>query len=120
MVKRRKSCTQNATKPIIFIYGEDDPWAGVAMPDEYINGTNVRKFILPAQNHLVHFTSDTDEAQCNAIRQLLDNVLLLPDGIDEIKAVKGQSGKVLRNGHIYILRDGKIFNIAGMQVSPAD
>lgn len=114
------STTKNATKPIVFIYGEDDPWTSAAMRDEYINGTNVRKFILPAQNHTVHFTSDTDLAQCNAIRQLLDNVLSVPDGIDDIKAVKGQSLKMLRNGHIYIIRDGKMYNMSGIQVSPVN
>ena len=113
---RAVSTTQNATKPIIFIYGKDDPWTGAAMRDKYINGTNVRKFILPGQNHGVHFTSNTDMGQCNTIRQLLDDWLSVPEGIDEIKAVKGQSGKALRNGHIYIMRNGKMYNTAGMLV----
>ena len=32
---RAVSTTQNATKPIIFIYGKDDPWTGAAMRDKY-------------------------------------------------------------------------------------
>lgn len=112
------STTKNATKPIIFIYGEDDPWTGAAMKDEYINGTNVRKFILPNQNHFAHFTSNTDKEQCNTICQILDNILSVPQGIDDIKVVKEQNCKVLRNGHIYILRNGKMYNTAGILVSP--
>lgn len=43
--------TKKATKPMIFIYGGDDMWTGAQIEDEYINGDNVRKYMLPEQNH---------------------------------------------------------------------
>ena len=36
---RTMTATQNATKPIILIYGEDDTWTGAAVKDEFINGS---------------------------------------------------------------------------------
>lgn len=114
--------TRNATKPIIFIYGEDDPWTGAAIKDEYINGTNVKKFILPAQNHNASFSSNTDIAKCNAIRDMLDEVFgAASQGIDEVHSGNNQNGnaqstKVIRNGQLLIIRDGEIYNTIGIKV----
>lgn len=83
---RTMEATKNATKPIVLIYGEDDTWAGAAVKDEFINGNNVRKFILPAQNHLAHYTSNTDPDKCNQILQLLDATLgSVPTAIREVE-----------------------------------
>lgn len=100
---RAMEATKNATKPIVFIYGEDDSWTGAAMKDEFINGTNVHKFILPAQNHLVHYTSNTDPDKCKQIMKLLDDVLGTPaTGIRGVESVKQQ--------------DDKYYNMMGQQV----
>lgn len=108
--------TQNATKPILLLYGLDDPWAGAAVKDQYINGQNVQKFILPAQNHIVHFTSNADITQCNAIRAALDAVLSAPQGIEEVDEQPLRGEKILRNGQILILRGGKTYTLQGQRV----
>ena len=94
------AATQNTTKPIVLIYGLDDTWTGAAVKDEFINGTNVRKFILPAQNHLVTFSSNTDKTQCDAIRAILDGVLNSPTGLEDVagNGVRVTGRKVLRDG----------------------
>jgi len=112
------AATQNATKPIVLLYGLDDSWTGAAVKDQYINGSNVRKFILPAQNHMVAFSANTDRAQSDAIRAILDGVL---GASEAIETVGGEQApvvrKVLHNGQIYIIRGDKIYTIEGEVVS---
>ena len=110
--------TQNATKPIILVYGFDDTWTGAAVKDEFINGTNVKKFILPGQNHAVRFNSDTDLSLCDEIRNILDKVLDTTTGIEDA-AYSGwndKTQKVLRNGQIYILRGDKVYTLQGQEL----
>jgi len=112
------NATRNTTKPLVFIYGLDDTWTGAAMKDEFINGTNVRKFILPAQNHNVSFSSNTDRAQCDAIREILDGVLRDPQGLEE-PVTNDQSpitNKIIKDGHLLILRDGKTYTLTGQEI----
>ena len=109
------SATQNATKPIVLIYGLDDAWTGAAVKDEFINGTNVQKFILPAQNHAVHFTSNTDKTQCDAIRAILDGVLNSPQDIEQTDA-NAKAVKVIRDGRVRILRNGEEYDITGRKL----
>ena len=40
----------------------------------------------------------------------------LPTAIDQLNATQGQSKKVIRDGQIYILRDGKTYNALGTEV----
>ena len=112
--------TKNATKPILFVYGLDDAWTGAAMKDEFINSKNVRKYILPAQNHMVNFTANTDPAKCTQMLQFLDQVLGSPVTSIGISAVdnKQKTGysKVMENGQIYILRNGKKYTMSGVEV----
>ena len=120
LYNRAVTTTQNATKPIIFIYGEDDPWTGAAMKDEYINGTNVKKFILPGQNHGASFSSNTDIAKCDAIRAALDAVFGAPQSIENTPFPSGdgwgEAHKFLRDGQILILRGNKTYTITGAEV----
>ncbi|MBQ3998814.1 MAG: hypothetical protein II644_05700, partial [Paludibacteraceae bacterium] len=114
---RVNNATQSATKPLVFIYGEDDTWTGAAMKDPFINGTNVRKFILPAQNHMVSFSSNTDQAQCDAIRAILDNVLSAPQGIEEITNDQSPiTNKTIINGHLIIIRNNERYDITGKKL----
>ena len=114
---RAMAATQNATKPIVLIYGEDDSWTGAAVKDEFINGTNVQKFILPAQNHGVCFSSNTDQTQCDAIRAALDAVLGAPQAIDQITNEQSPiTNKVIRDGRLLIIRGDKTYTITGMEV----
>lgn len=112
---RVTAAAQNATKPLVFIYGEDDTWTGAAMKDPFINGNNVRKFILPAQNHMASFSSNTDKAKCDAIRAILDGVLGNPQGIEETNA-NAKAVKVIRNGRILILRNGMTYDLTGRRI----
>lgn len=118
---RAMAATKNATKPIVLIYGQDDSWTGAAVKDEFINGTNVRKFILPAQNHHVCFSYETDPAQCAAITGILDGVLGSPVGIDGIVSSAAKpasvSRKVLSGGKIFILRGNKKYTLSGVEVN---
>ena len=113
---RTMAATQNATKPIILIYGEDDTWTGAAVKDEFINGSNVKKFILPAQNHLACFSSNTDKTQCDAIRAAIDAVLGAPQGIEQVPNDQVPSTKVLRDGQLVIKRGDKIYTLTGQQL----
>ena len=108
--------TQNATKPIVLIYGEDDTWTGAAVKDEYINGSNVKKFILPAQNHLACFSSNTDKTQCDAIRAAIDAVLGAPQGVETPSDSPSRGEKVLRDGQLLIKRGDKIYTLTGQQL----
>lgn len=112
------STTQNTTKPIVFLYGLDDAWTGAAIKDEFVNGTNVHKFILPAQNHVVHFSSNTDQAMCDAIRAILDGVLASPQDIEQVEsgARNVESRKIMRDGCILILRNGELYDLNGRRV----
>lgn len=115
---RVTAATQNATKPLVFIYGEDDTWTGAAMKDQFINSQNVRKFILPAQNHMVSFSSNTDRALCDAIRAILDNVLGAPAGIESpsLQGRPGEAHKILQNGQIIIIRNNERYDITGKKL----
>lgn len=111
------TATQNATKPILLLYGLDDAWTGAAVKDEFINGTNVKKFILPAQNHNVSFSSNTDRTMCDAIRAALDAVLGAPQGMEQVNAETDvKAVKVFRNGQLYILRAGQTYDATGRKV----
>lgn len=113
---RVMNATRNATKPIILIYGEDDTWTGAAVKDEYINGTNVQKYILPGQNHLVTFTSNTDPTLCGKICAALDQVLDSPQGVENVPSNEIPGTKIFRNGQILILRGGKTYTVTGQQI----
>lgn len=41
------------TKKLIFVYGEDDPWTGHAIPDS--TNPNVKKYIIPHGSHTDEF-----------------------------------------------------------------
>lgn len=107
--------TRNTSKPIVLLNGQDDTWTGAAVKDEFVNGTNVRKFILPEQNHWLRFNSDTDITQCNAIRDILDEVLGSPQGIAPIGNQPEQNGvstrKLLRNGQLYLNYNGHLYDV---------
>lgn len=112
--------TRNASKPIVLLYGQDDTWTGAAVKDEFVNGTNVRKFILPEQNHWLRFNSDTDLTQCNAIRDILDEVLGSPQRIAPVCNQPEQNGvstrKMLRNGQLYLNYNGHIYDVRGTRL----
>ena len=111
------AATQNATRPIVFIYGLDDSWTGAAVKDQYVNGTNVRKFILPAQNHMVTFTSDTDKSQCGAIRSILDSVLGAPQGMDPVTNDQSPiTNKIIKDGHLLIEHNGRTYTLTGQEI----
>lgn len=108
------AATQNATKPIVLLYGEDDSWTGAAVKDKYINGSNVRKFILPAQNHMVAFTANTDKAKSDEIRAILDGVLGSAHAIETVSDEPvSVARKVLRDGQIFIIRGDAVYDLNG-------
>ena len=113
---RTMEATKNATKPIILIYGVDDTWTGAEVKDEFINGTNVQKYTLPAQNHLVSYSANTDPAKSLLITNALDKILGVPQGMEETESVQVQGTKVFRNGQLIIERDGKKYNILGQTI----
>ncbi len=111
---RLTAATQNATKPVLFLYGEDDTWTGAAMKDEFINGSNVRKFILPAQNHNVYFMSKTDPAQCNEIMRILDEVLGTPQGVETVGGEPRTTvRKMLIDGQLVLIVGNERYSVTG-------
>ncbi|MCQ2244177.1 MAG: hypothetical protein MJZ32_07950 [Bacteroidaceae bacterium] len=88
--------TKKATKPMIFIYGGDDIWTGAQIEDEYINGDNVRKYILQEQNHSACYSKTFDKDQDNSMgREIWEflNSVFRPDlaGITETTDNKPQT-----------------------------
>ncbi len=116
---RTMEATKNTTKPIMLIYGEDDAWTGAAIKDQFVNGTNVRKVILPDQNHMVSYTSYTDADKCKQILQFLDQTLGTPPTDISISTVadkaKADCRKVMQGGKIYILRNNKKYTLTGVE-----
>lgn len=49
-------------RPMLFIYGENDHWTAWAIDDKLVNGTNVRKYIVPGGFHNVKIDSFPDES----------------------------------------------------------
>ena len=45
---------ETTKKKLIFVYGEDDPWTGAAIPDP--TNPNVKKYIVPHGTHIDNFT----------------------------------------------------------------
>lgn len=60
---------KKATKPMIFIYGGDDMWNGIQIEDEYINGDNVRKYILQEKNHAACLTTLASEIEPEEVQK---------------------------------------------------
>ena len=111
------AATKNATTPIVLIYGLDDSWTGGAVKDEFI-GSSVHKFILPAQNHLVAFSANTDKAQCDAIRAILDGVLGNQQGLEETIANEQSpiTNKIIKNNQLLILRGDRTYTVTGQEI----
>ena len=40
----------------------------------------------------------------------------IPEGLEEVLTEKAESTKVMLNGMLYIVRDGKMFNVLGTEV----
>ena len=76
--------TAQTQKPILFLYGGDDPWAGAHMEDEYVNGDNVQLFILPEQNHEVTINAVTDLNLQNEIWAFTDAIFDTTVGISTL------------------------------------
>ena len=112
------TAVQNASKPILFIYGEDDPWTGKMIPAPCINGSNSRLFILPQQNHTARFTKPTDPEQSGAITDVLDAVLGTTQGVEVVESRKSkvESRKVLINGQFIIIRNNEKYTITGKKL----
>ncbi len=71
---------ENSTKDkcrMLFIYGENDPWTGGAIPDSVVDGTYIKKIIakkgLHSQsiNNVSHYAKEDREAILDAINTLL-------------------------------------------------
>lgn len=59
--------------PLLFIYGSYDPWYYVGIGEEYVNGTNILRYVLPGAGHHT-FISDFDPATHSEIKH---NIQLL-------------------------------------------
>lgn len=63
-------------KKLIFVYGEDDPWTGAAIPNP--SNPNVKKYIVPHGTHTDDFTHYAwYEGGAEVARQILDNVIAI-------------------------------------------
>jgi hypothetical protein len=70
---------KTTTKKMIFVYGEDDPWTGAAIPDP--TNPNVKKYTIPHGSH-------TDEFDKYA--WYLGGAEMAKQILDDIKAVLNQ------------------------------
>lgn len=107
--------TKEATKPIVFLYATADPWTGAQMDDEYINSENVRKYILDDQIHGVSIDKDKSEKGLQ-IWEFIDKVMA--SGSTDIDGINQKNGsvsgtKLIMDGRIIILKDGKQYTLSG-------
>lgn len=58
-------------RPMYFLYGGQDHWTEWAIDDKYINGTNVRKYILPDGLHSLSIDNIKDEQKKREIEEWL-------------------------------------------------
>ena len=119
--------TRNTQRPVIYLYGGDDFWTGAAIEDQYINGNNVRKFILEGQNHNVAISGirgtsyETTTAQ--QLWDLVDSALRgqssAIDTIDADDAATDSSDAatsrrvILRDGHLLIEQGQRTYDLNG-------
>ncbi len=90
--------TASTTKPLIYIYGGDDFWTGGRIQDEYINGENVRLYILPEQNHDACLYRMTDTEKQDEIWAFLDAIFkATPDAIEQIEQRPAKGDKTRYN-----------------------
>ena len=94
--------TANATKPMLFIYGGDDFWTGAHIEDQYVNGDNVRRYILPEQNHAASIFAIEDEDLKEEIWNFLSKVFR--NNADAIEQIEQTADKKTR------------YNLLGMPV----
>lgn len=108
------SKVKEASKPIIFLYGEDDCFTGAQIDDQYINGTTTKKYILSAQYHGV--VINKDEAQKDEIWSFFDKYLD-PNytSIQTItyEAKPSQVRKMMQGNRLIIVSGNKKYTVAG-------
>ena len=68
---------ETTDKKLIFVYGEDDPWTGAAIPDPAPDDPYVKKFIVPRGLHSAwlnspsHYTEQERDYIKNTVRDML-------------------------------------------------
>lgn len=109
--------TAKAEKSILFIYGEDDPWTGACIADEYVNGDNVRKYILPAQNHTASIFAIKEESMKQELLSFLGNIFQpAADGIISARDEAAKPSGIVfdkQNRRFIIRRDGQRYDLMG-------
>ena len=64
---------ETTTKKMIFVYGQDDPWTGAAIPDP--TNPNVKKYIIPHGSHTDEFDHfGWYEGGSKIAKQILDDI----------------------------------------------
>lgn len=104
---------------MVFLYGEDDHWTGAAMEDKYINSITTYKYILPQSNHvdgINHLYEFGDK-----YKALADEIWALLDASTSVEEIEPNNNtytyrKVIINGQLYIIRDGKTFDALGRMI----
>ena len=67
---------ETTNKKLIFVYGEDDPWTGAAIPDPV--NPNVKKYIVPHGTHTDNFEQyGWYDGGKEVAKQILDDVIAL-------------------------------------------
>jgi hypothetical protein len=63
-------------KKLIFVYGEDDPWTGAAIPDP--TNPNVKKYIVPHGTHTDNFMQYAwYEGGTEVAKQILTDIIAI-------------------------------------------
>lgn len=87
----------------------------------YVNGENVRCYILPKQNHRACINNMTDTDKQEEIWAFLDTIFNAnPDAIENLKdAADDVNKKVMKyfDGEKFVIdRAGRKYNVAGQQI----
>jgi len=61
-------------KPMLFIYGGQDAWTQNALDDKYVNGKNVRKYIIPGISHGANVALLPEPEKTDVINWLKQNM----------------------------------------------
>lgn len=94
---------RNTKSKILFIYGGDDPWTGARIEDQYLGASNVKRFILPSQNHRVQILNAEYDLRESIFSEILDPWIFGPDpsGIEDVSlsTLNGQQSTAVYNLH---------------------
>ena len=97
-------------------YALDEP-ADLSLPIEY--GTVIYLTATPDEHYLFdHWTNYDPETGLEVVADVTVTAHFVadPTGMGQVSGSQAADGKFIKNGQLYILRDGKVYNVQGLEI----